>query len=161
MAAGDTDLTCPLHFQRNGFHLLSTVGIPVLYHGLEDAVVAPESCLILSSDGAGAVLATNGAVTGINFLGIVVSDTGSATGSANDTTKVPYFQITDNDLIWAKVGAGTIATDSVGSIFDVNDHLGIKETDETIPALGVAFLCLATDVTNNYALGKFLRGMVT
>lgn len=159
MAAGDTELTCPLDLRREGFHLLYTVGMPIHWHGIEDAVVIAEGDLLMSSLGLGAILATANNVKTDNFLGIAAAPAGSATASANDDTLVPCYLPGPNDLMWAYVATGTLLVTDVGVDFDFTDETGINQDDVTIPTLGISFLCLGTDLTNNMALGV-LRSVV-
>jgi len=155
-----TEKVCPLDMRRDGFHLLNTIGRPVFWSGIADTVVIAEGdCLVENGSGTGAALAA-AEMTGVTFLGIAAAAAGVVTADANDSTLVPIFLVTDDDLMWTKVSTGTTAYTMAGNDYDLDGEDGISQSDEAIAALGMAFHVVATDTTNSMVLGRFLRGLV-
>lgn len=156
--------TCPAGMRYDGFHPLRTDGIELQYGGLADTVVVKAGDVLVFNSAGAIALGTDGGVTAANFAGIAAADAGSATASANDDTKVPFFMPSHSQRFWAKVEDGTIAETDVGEIVDLSSEDGLDVTDqdpETTDMEGstvmlVGFKILAADTTNNYAKGVFV-----
>lgn len=154
--ANDSLETCPAAMLYDGFHPLRTDGVEVQYAGLADTVVVAQGdCCYYNTDG-GVALGTDGSLTMTNFVGIAASGGGSATASANASTKVPFYIPNPHQLFWVPVGTGTAAATDVGEIVDLTDEDSVDVTDVSTGGLG--FKVIAVDTTNNYVKGYFAIG---
>jgi len=122
-----------------------------------DQVIVAKGDVVMD-DGSGALaLGVDGGLTDLTFIGIAADNGGSATASANASTKIAVHLVGDNDLMWAPVEAGTIAATSVGEVFDLESEDGIDQGDTGLGTRAVGFHVIAVDTTNAMALGRFIR----
>ena len=155
--ANDTALTCPAYARGRGFHLLDTRSIPVRHMGLADQVVVAKGDVLMDNGSGALALGTDGGLTDLTFIGIAADNGGSATASANASTKLAVHLVSDQDLMWAPVEGGTIAASSVGEVFDLESEDGIDQADTGLGTRAVGFHVIAYDATNAMALGRFIR----
>lgn len=155
--ANTTELTCPLSMRRNGFHLLSSVGVTIRWFGIKDTVVIKEGDLIMDDGNGAAQLGTDGGLTDLTFFGVAVAGAGAAAANANDNTLAAVFMVGPSDIMWAKKSAGTLVTTSVGEIFDLESEVGIDQSDTTFGTRAWGFHALAVDTSNQYALGRWIN----
>ena len=96
-------------------------------------------------------------MTDLTFMGIAAE---GGVGATATNVKIAVWLVDDQDLIWAPVeddGSNMSASDS-GEVFDLSSEDGLDHADNSFGTRGIGFQCLAVDTTNDYMLGRFIRG---
>lgn len=154
-------LECPSHMRGRGFALLDPSSVPVRHLAITDTVtVAKGDCLQDDTAGGAKLAITSSTVNGITFetfLGIAAE---AGLGATASNAKLAIWLVSARDLIWAPVendGSSLSASDS-GEVFDLESESGLDHNDTSFGTLSVGFHCIAVDTTNDYMLGRFIRG---
>lgn len=149
-------LICPEYARGRGFYLLNTKPVLVKHLSVGNSVAITKGDCVMDDGNGGLALGTDGGLTDLTFMGVAAE---TITGVTADNTKCAVHMVTESDLIWVAKENGTLVATSSGEVFDLESKTGIDQNDVGFGTRGIGFHVLAVDTTNQYALGRFMRGV--